>query len=270
MCGESPDDVPDAAFETGNSVPASLQSHALRQLALIDTTGVTYRQLPCDAQLRDVLRRHAAARSHGLETRQDFIQEAKTKLKQYALLPDDVYANLRFLGMSKLKSPEDVQEKTAALIDDFIAFMRSRDLENIWQTWHPHRLATAAVYLHLFVAAPPEKLSRWHARISSKEIYIPARFRAFQSWLRTASPCMRPCAVDHNPTRRRRSVQPAPTCLTMRQTTTPCNHASPWPTLRKGRAKPLSQHPSLVSCATKASLAVISWPGIVHHVMVTG
>ena len=52
--------------------------------------------------------------------------------------------------------------------------MEAKELEACWQAWHPRRLATAAVYLHLFVAPPLHRMSRWHARISPKQIYIPA------------------------------------------------------------------------------------------------
>ena len=76
--------------------------------------------------------------------------------------------------MEWLKSEEDILTKTDEVIDNFIRVMELNDLEHCWEAWHPHRLATAAAYMHLFVAAPCHRMSRWHAQIVPRRLYIPA------------------------------------------------------------------------------------------------
>ena len=69
---------------------------------------------------------------------------------------------------------EEIRKKTDSMIDKLLNLMEANDLQPDWQAWHPHRLATAAAYLHLFVDPPTQRMSQWHARIFPKHMYIPA------------------------------------------------------------------------------------------------
>ena len=159
----------------GTDGQTAATSQSLRHLALIDLEGLSYRQLPLsNANLCALIRRHADRRTHCYETQYDFIEEAKRRLREYADCPDDVYASLRFLELPQKKSVEKVHTETNLWIDNFIELMSANELDCCWQGWHPHRLATAATYLQLFVAKPQQTMSRWHARIRGKAIYIPA------------------------------------------------------------------------------------------------
>ena len=175
MCRKDAHNVPFSAFEHITGMQTAVTSQNLRHLSLIDLGGVSYRQLPLsNATLCALIRRHAEGRSHGYETQYDFIQEAKRRLREYANCSDDVYASLRFLGLALIKEMEDVNTKTSLWIDTFIELMDANKLGSCWQGWHPNRLAAAATYLHLFVAKPQETMSRRHARIRAKAIYMPA------------------------------------------------------------------------------------------------
>ena len=172
---KNPYAVPFIAFESARNLQTAATSHNLRNLTLIDLERVSYRQLPLsNASLCAMISRHAEGRTHCYETQYEFIEEAKRRLREYADCPDDVYANLRFLGCAQSKSVDKVYTETNLWIDNLIKVMNANKLDSCWQGWHPHRLAVAAAFLHLFIAKPEETMSRWHARIRAKSIYIPA------------------------------------------------------------------------------------------------
>ena len=146
MCRSQPNDLPYCSFQEHMETLDAGVSQDIRHLTLIDMMECKYHQLPLtNLRLFKVAQLHAESASHECETELEYIQAAQKRLLDFAVLPDNAYANIRFLNMQH-KVAVAVQAATAKIVDDFVKLMADNELGHVWATWHPHRFAAVAAY----------------------------------------------------------------------------------------------------------------------------
>ena len=179
MCRTAPDDLPYIAFTQHAGTLDAKTSQDMRQLAVIDLKDCAVQQLPLtNSQLFKVLQKNAEKRrittqgDSALQTELEYIQEAQRRLYEFAIHEANAYAGIRFLSMQQ-RDAQAVQTATQKMVHDLLKLMNDNQLERVWPTWHPHRLAAVAAYAHLYLDDPATTTSRWNCMVEPKRIYIP-------------------------------------------------------------------------------------------------
>ena len=188
MCRSQPDNLPYCAFQEHIEALDASVSQDIRHLALINMKECTYQQLPLvNSQLLKVIKKHSENARHGFETELEYIQAAQQRLCEFAVLPGNAYASIRFLGMQR-KDAQAVQEATEKIVNDLVKLMDENELGDIWaSSWHPHRFAAVAAYAYVFLADAADTASRWNWAVDPKRMYIP--IDQIQSLPKLASHC---------------------------------------------------------------------------------
>ena len=187
MCRARPHNLPYTAFQEQTETLDASVSQDLRHLTLIDMKGCSYQQLPLsNTQLFNVIQLHALHSSHACETELEFIQAAQQRLHEFAIHPDNAYGGIRFLGMQR-SDVEAVQAATTRMVDELVKLLGDNELGHVWATWHPHRFASVAAYVHVFTTDPADTASQWNWMVDPKIMYIP--IDQIQSLPKLASHC---------------------------------------------------------------------------------
>ena len=101
------------------------------------------------------------------------MQAAQERLLEFATRPDDAFAGIRFLSLQRSDAVV-VRAATAKIVEDLAKLLQDNELITpLLLEWHPHRFASVAAYVYIFLEDPSSTASRWNCLLKPKRMYTP-------------------------------------------------------------------------------------------------